>query len=142
MFDEIDHTRVSSMQTLTHGKGKSRKDPSVTRVGAFLRRYSLDELPQLLYVLKGEMSIVGPRPLTDSDFDLLPATDFFACLLCTREMLHPGLTGLWQISGRSDLSLQQMIMLDHYYAEKQSLAFDVEILAHTIPAVFTARGAF
>jgi lipopolysaccharide/colanic/teichoic acid biosynthesis glycosyltransferase len=57
-------------------------------------------------------------------------------------MLHPGLTGLWQISGRSDLSLQQMIMLDHYYAEKQSLAFDVEILAHTIPAVFTARGAF
>jgi lipopolysaccharide/colanic/teichoic acid biosynthesis glycosyltransferase len=119
---------------------KSPGDPRITRVGRIIRKYSLDELPQLFNVLVGEMSLVGPRPLPLADFDKLPAA--LASLLEMRAVVKPGLTGLWQISGRSGLNFQQMVTLDLYYAENQSFLFDLEILCETIPAVISGRGAY
>ncbi len=115
---------------------KIRDDPRVTRVGALLRRLSLDEIPQLLNVLRGEMSLVGPRPLPRRDFEQLEEWH--------RKRYHvlPGMTGLWQISGRSSLSFDDLVRLDFYYLENWSIWLDVAILAKTIPAVLAARGAY
>jgi lipopolysaccharide/colanic/teichoic acid biosynthesis glycosyltransferase len=113
---------------------KLRDDPRVTRVGRLLRRLSLDELPQLVNVLRGEMSLVGPRPLplTDSGYTG-PAR--------ARLSVPPGLTGLWQISGRSTLPWEEMVRLDLHYVEHRSIGMDLAILVRTVPAVLTARGA-
>ena len=115
---------------------KIREDPRVTRIGGFLRRYSLDELPQLINVLRGEMSLVGPRPLPVRDYELLDAVQR------KRYLVLPGMTGLWQISGRSDLSFDELIRLDFYYIETWSIWLDFVILARTIPVVLARRGAF
>ncbi|MBB2902012.1 exopolysaccharide biosynthesis polyprenyl glycosylphosphotransferase [Kineococcus radiotolerans] len=115
---------------------KMRRDPRVTRVGHVLRRYSLDELPQLLNVVGGSMSLVGPRPP-------LPAeVAAYGEDLRRRLLVKPGLTGLWQVSGRSDLDLEESTRLDLQYVENWSPAFDVMILAKTAQAVFTGRGAY
>jgi lipopolysaccharide/colanic/teichoic acid biosynthesis glycosyltransferase len=115
---------------------KMRRDPRITRLGRLLRRSSLDELPQLLNVLRGEMSLVGPRPLpVDEAAHLSPA-------LQRRHAVRPGLTGLWQVSGRNDLPFERMMELDLAYVERASLGLDLWILARTIPAVLTGRGAF
>ncbi|MER5178813.1 sugar transferase [Streptomyces sp. NPDC002896] len=113
---------------------KVRDDPRVTRIGRLLRRLSLDELPQLINVLRGEMSLVGPRPLplTDSGY-VGPAR--------ARLSVPPGLTGLWQVSGRSELTWEDMVRLDLHYVKHRSIGLDLVILARTIPAVVTARGA-
>jgi lipopolysaccharide/colanic/teichoic acid biosynthesis glycosyltransferase len=113
---------------------KIRNDPRITPVGKLLRRLSLDELPQLVNVLSGEMSLVGPRPLPLSDSRYTgPAR--------ARLFLPPGLTGLWQVSGRSELSWEEMVRLDLHYVQHRSLRMDLTILAQTAPAVLTARGA-
>jgi lipopolysaccharide/colanic/teichoic acid biosynthesis glycosyltransferase len=113
-----------------------RDDPRVTRVGRFLRRYSLDELPQLFNVLRGEMSLVGPRPpLPVEVIDYLPAES-------RRLLLKPGITGPWQVGGRSDLSWEQGIALDLYYVENWSLLDDVSIILRTVSAVLLRRGAY
>jgi exopolysaccharide biosynthesis polyprenyl glycosylphosphotransferase len=116
---------------------KIREDPRVTRVGRFLRRYSLDELPQLFNVLKGEMSLVGPRPL------IFPETDALDEHWHLRRLeLRPGLTGPWQIYGRSQSPFQEMVRFDYQYVAGWSLARDIEILFATLPAVFSGRGAY
>jgi lipopolysaccharide/colanic/teichoic acid biosynthesis glycosyltransferase len=115
---------------------KIREDPRVTRVGRFLRRFSLDEIPQVVNVVKGEMSLVGPRPLPLRDYQLLE--DWHRA----RYRVLPGMTGLWQISGRSGLSFDDLVRLDFTYIENWSVWLDVTIIAKTIPAVVTRRGAY
>ena len=115
---------------------KIRRDPRVTRVGALLRRFSLDEIPQVLNVLRGEMSLVGPRPLPLRDYERLE--DWHR----KRYLVLPGMTGLWQIAGRSELSFDDLVRLDFYYLENWSLWMDVTVLLKTIPAVLRARGAY
>jgi lipopolysaccharide/colanic/teichoic acid biosynthesis glycosyltransferase len=110
-------------------------DARVTRFGAFLRRTSLDELPQLWNVLRGDMSLVGPRPPIPYEVEHYPPHWF------TRFAVKPGLTGLWQVSGRSEVSLEAMIELDAEYVERRSLWLNVWIILRTVPAVLTARGA-
>ena len=115
---------------------KIREDPRVTRVGWLLRRFSLDEIPQLVNVLKGEMSLVGPRPLPLRDYRLLE--DWHRA----RYSVLPGMTGLWQISGRSGLTFDDLVRLDFTYLENWSIWLDITIIARTIPAVLTRRGAY
>jgi lipopolysaccharide/colanic/teichoic acid biosynthesis glycosyltransferase len=115
---------------------KIRRDPRVTRVGSLLRRFSIDELPQLLNVLRGEMSLVGPRPLPLRDYELLDD------LHKKRYLVLPGMTGLWQVSGRADLSFNDLVRLDFYYVETWSIWLDLTILARTIPVVLSRRGAY
>jgi exopolysaccharide biosynthesis polyprenyl glycosylphosphotransferase len=116
---------------------KIRRDPRVTRVGRLLRRFSLDELPQLFNVLRGEMSLVGPRPL------IFPETDALHEDWHMRRLeLRPGLTGPWQIYGRSQSPFQEMVRFDYQYVAGWSLARDIEILLATIPAVLSGRGAY
>ena len=115
---------------------KIREDPRLTRVGRVLRRLSLDELPQVLNVLGGEMSLVGPRPLPVRDYQLLEAWHR------KRYNVLPGITGLWQISGRSSLTFDDLVRLDFYYIENWSIWLDISILVKTLLAVFTRRGAY
>ncbi len=121
---------------------KIRNDPRVTRVGRFIRKYSIDEFPQLLNVLKGEMSLVGPRPLPVKDYEHVVQEDHLEGYIDQRAQVKPGMTGLWQVSGRSDLGFREMVLLDLYYIENQSLLYDVEILAQTIPVVLFGKGAY
>jgi exopolysaccharide biosynthesis polyprenyl glycosylphosphotransferase len=115
---------------------KIRDDPRVTVIGAILRRLSLDEIPQVLNVLRGEMSLVGPRPLRIRDYRRLDEWHR------KRNLVLPGMTGLWQISGRSALQFDDLVRLDFYYIENWSLWLDISILAKTLPAVLTRRGAY
>ena len=115
---------------------KIRDDPRRTKVGRFLRRYSLDELPQLLNVILGQMSLVGPRPLPQRDFDRLEEWHK------KRYLVLPGVTGLWQVSGRSELDFDDLVRLDFLYLERWSIGLDLSILIKTIPAVILRRGAF
>jgi lipopolysaccharide/colanic/teichoic acid biosynthesis glycosyltransferase len=110
-------------------------DPRVTAVGRLLRRTSLDELPQLLNVLRGEMSLVGPRPLPLEEHARVP--DWAAA----RSAVRPGVTGLWQVRGRAALGFTAMLELDCEYVSSASLRLDLTILARTVPAVLAARGA-
>jgi exopolysaccharide biosynthesis polyprenyl glycosylphosphotransferase len=115
---------------------KIRNDPRITRVGRFLRRWSLDELPQLFNVLRGEMSLVGPRPLPQRDYARLE--DWHR----KRYLVLPGMTGLWQVSGRSELDFDELVRLDFLYLERWSVFLDLTIILKTIPAVIRARGAW
>ena len=115
---------------------KIRNDPRLTSVGRLLRRFSIDELPQLVNVLRGEMSLVGPRPLPVRDFERLEEWHK------KRYLVLPGITGLWQISGRSELDFDDLVRLDFLYLERWSVALDLSILLKTLPAVFSRRGAF
>ena len=114
---------------------KMRNDPRITRVGRLLRKTSLDEIPQLWNVVRGEMSLVGPRPALPSEIDAWTAD------LHHRLRVRPGLTGMWQISGRSDASFESYEHLDLYYTDNWSLARDLWIIARTISAVIAQRGA-
>jgi exopolysaccharide biosynthesis polyprenyl glycosylphosphotransferase len=129
----------ASLTSQNEGKGllfKVRDDPRVTRTGAWLRRWSLDELPQLLNVLKGDMSLVGPRPpLPD---EVARYTDYVR----RRLVVKPGITGLWQVSGRSDLPWEEAVRLDLRYVENWSLVLDLQILWKSMPAVFHGSGAY
>jgi lipopolysaccharide/colanic/teichoic acid biosynthesis glycosyltransferase len=113
-----------------------RQDPRVTRVGRLLRQFSLDELPQLINVLNGSMSLVGPRPPLPEEVERYQGE------VRRRLLVKPGLTGLWQVSGRSDLSWEESVRLDLYYVENWSLGFDFAIIARTVWAVLRRRGAY
>jgi exopolysaccharide biosynthesis polyprenyl glycosylphosphotransferase len=131
--------RQAVLEDLNEAEGpafKIRDDPRVTRVGRFLRRWSIDESPQLVNVLKGEMSLVGPRPL--------PVRDFLRMEEAHKGRLGavPGMTGYWQTSGRSDLSFEEMVRLDLYYIENWSLSFDLKIILKTLGAVVRREGAY
>jgi exopolysaccharide biosynthesis polyprenyl glycosylphosphotransferase len=115
---------------------KIRRDPRITRVGRFLRRFSLDELPQLLNVLAGEMSLVGPRPPLANEVEQYEDWEI------GRLRAMPGITGLWQVRGRSDVPFEQMVRLDLHYVRNWSFALDLEILLRTIPAILSRRGAY
>ena len=115
---------------------KMREDPRVTRVGRLLRRYSIDELPQLLHVVLGQMALVGPRPP-------LPAeTALYEPDVHRRFAVKPGVTGLWQVSGRSDLAWEEAVRLDLRYVDNWSLALDLQIVARTVRAVLRHAGAY
>lgn len=122
------------MNELTYPDFKIHDDPRMTRVGRFLRRSSLDELPQVLNILRGEMSLVGPRPTSF-------ASSTYQTWHTARLELQPGLTGLWQVSGRNDLDFDDRVRLDIAYCRNRSLWLDLRILARTVGAVVTARGA-
>ena len=115
---------------------KMQEDPRRTRIGRFIRKFSLDELPQLWNVLKGEMSLVGPRPPIPSEVDEYDETAF------KRLEIKPGITGLWQVSGRSDLTFDEMLKLDIYYMWNWSLSNDLKVLLRTIPVVVSGEGAY
>lgn len=115
---------------------KLRNDPRVTRIGRFLRATSLDELPQLLNVLRGEMSLVGPRPVIQSELDR-----FYGAAAMHYMSVRPGITGLWQVSGRSDTSYAQRVALDMAYVSRLSIWQDIRILLRTPLAVLSRRGA-
>lgn len=115
---------------------KIRRDPRITNLGARLRHSSLDELPQLVNVLKGDMSLVGPRPLLTNE------VEYGDWRQIHRISVKPGITGLWQVSGRSELDFEDWIALDHEYIAKRSYWFDLKMLLMTIPAVLSGRGAY
>jgi exopolysaccharide biosynthesis polyprenyl glycosylphosphotransferase len=127
-----DHNRHGTDHVLF----KAENDPRVTRVGRRLRRFSLDELPQLINVVRGEMSLVGPRPPLQSEVDRYEQD------VHRRFVVRPGMTGLWQVSGRSNLSWEDSVRLDLYYVDNWSLTQDLLILARTATAVVSARGAY
>ncbi|MGB9605653.1 MAG: sugar transferase, partial [Bryobacteraceae bacterium] len=128
--------RLAPLNEATGPLFKIRDDPRVTRVGRILRRTSLDELPQVFNILAGEMSWVGPRPGTPAE-----VAQYEPWHRKRLEVL-PGLTGFWQVSGRSDLTFDEMVRLDLYYIENWNLWLDLVILLRTIPAVISGRGAY
>jgi exopolysaccharide biosynthesis polyprenyl glycosylphosphotransferase len=133
------HEERARLAALNESDGplfKLRSDPRVTRVGAFLRRYSLDEIPQLLNVLAGTMSLVGPRPPLPSEVDV------YDDHVHRRLLVKPGMTGLWQVSGRADLPWEESVRLDLYYVENWSVALDLQILWKTLFAVLRPTGAY
>ena len=137
-------TNASDLQQTLESKNQAKGgvlfklkiDPRCTRIGRFLRHYSLDELPQLINVIKGEMSIVGPRPLALRDASQLPSNVLF------RHDVLPGITGLWQINGRSSLDVEQLYHWDSMYIQKWSLVLDTHILLKTISVVINGNGSY
>ena len=128
--------RLAEIEARDHVLFKNHDDPRVTRPGRFIRRFSLDELPQLWNVVRGEMSLVGPRPPLQSEVDQYEDD------MLRRLNVLPGMTGLWQVSGRSDLSWEDTVRLDLYYVDNWSMIQDVLILARTVSAVLASRGAY
>ncbi len=120
---------------------KMRRDPRVTRVGRFIRKFSLDEFPQFLNVLRGDMNLVGPRPLPIEDLEGIENDPEVAYWFELRHKVPPGITGLWQVRGRSQLGFQEMVQLDIYYIQNWSPWLDLKILLLTLPAVLKGRGA-
>lgn len=132
--DELKET-YAHLNELTWPDFKISDDPRITRIGRFLRKTSLDELPQIYNVLKGEMSLVGPRP---TSFDV----SAYSLWHTERLEVLPGITGLWQISGRSDVDFNERLRLDIEYIENQSFLLDLKILLYTVIVLFNQRGAY
>ena len=137
--------RIDGVKSLNDTKGaffKAKNDPRVTRAGKYLRRFSLDEFPQFLNVLRGEMSVVGPRPLALTTGEIEALERDFGETAKKRANLLPGITGLWQVSGRSDVSSEQRFALDLYYIEHWSLGMDLEIILKTPYVMAFGKGAY
>ena len=139
--------RMFKLRTMRHGVhddvlpwteigGKPPYDPRITRVGLWLRRWSIDELPQLLNVVRGDMSLVGPRPEDSDVFATFPPEHF------VRLTVKPGLTGPMQVGGRGELGLNERFHMERDYVERATLAYDLRLLAETVPAVVSGRGAY
>ena len=116
---------------------KLKNDPRITPIGSFLRKTSLDEFPQFWNVLKGDLSVVGPRPVIQDEI-----VKYYGDKAAKVLSIRPGLTGLWQVSGRSNTSYDVRVLLDEEYINKQSLALDIKLVLKTIPAMLTSRGAY
>ncbi len=134
--------RLAALRSAQGGFFKLKEDPRVTRVGRWLRRFSLDEFPQFLNVLRGEMSVVGPRPLAVSTGEMEELIAEFGPTAKKRVNIFPGITGLWQVSGRSDIASDQRFALDMYYIEHWSLGLDLQIILRTVPALLFGKGAY
>ncbi len=128
---------IMHMNEKQGGAFKIRHDPRLTRVGKFIRKYSLDELPQLFNVLKGDLSLVGPRAMAPYDVNRFDKVEYYI-----RFAVPQGCTGLWQVSGRSNLTFDEWMRLDIYYVENISLELDMKILLRTIPAILKGDGAY
>ena len=115
---------------------KLRNDPRVSRLGKIVRALSLDELPQMINILNGDMSVVGPRPIVIAE---IPK---YGPYYCYYRSAKPGLTGLWQVSGRNDVSYAERVQFDREYTQQASFLFDLKIMALTIPAVLGAKGSY
>ncbi len=138
MYRDADQ-RLADLQAQNEASGplfKMKNDPRVTPVGKWLRKFSLDEFPQLINVLKGEMSLVGPRPPLPLEVERYTRHDW------RRLEVTPGMTGLWQVSGRSSLTFDEMVRLDLFYIENWSVGLDIQLILRTLPAVLFARGAY
>jgi lipopolysaccharide/colanic/teichoic acid biosynthesis glycosyltransferase len=137
MYTDWEHTVESDAVRDQFVVGvKPENDPRVTRVGRFLRRYSLDELPQLVNVLKRDMSLVGPRMITEEE------TSFYDRWKMNLLTVRPGITGLWQVSGRANLSYEEKVQLDMYYIRNYSIWLDLQVLYRTISVVLKGHGAY
>lgn len=130
-YNECEMTQMKRRQEEKH-----IGDPRITRVGRYLRKFSLDELPQLINVLRGEMSLVGPRPVVSAELERYGVNAHFY------KLLVPGITGLWQVSGRNDVSYEQRVQLDVQYCSEWSAWLDISIMLRTIPAVVKGKGAY
>lgn len=130
-YDECEKTQLKRRQDHKH-----TVDPRITGVGSFLRKSSLDELPQIFNILKGDMSLIGPRPV------ILDELRRYGHYVPLYEMMYPGLTGLWQVSGRNDVSYDERVQMDVFYCRKWSLYLDLVIIMRTIPAVLKGNGAY
>ena len=139
MHDRADElvAQLEEFNESGHGLFKMKEDPRTTGIGKLLRRFSLDELPQLINVLRGDMSIIGPRPLPRRDFE-----GYYENWHYSRHEGIPGITCLWQVSGRSDLDFHNMCILDVYYLRNRNWALNLKILFRTVQAVLFARGAY
>lgn len=115
---------------------KLRQDPRVTRLGTLVRKYSIDEFPQLVNIVRGDMAIVGPRPIISAEIEKYGPHFADYCAV------KPGLTGLWQVSGRNGVSYHRRVLLDRFYVSRKSVLLDMRILARTVPAVIGARGSY
>jgi exopolysaccharide biosynthesis polyprenyl glycosylphosphotransferase len=133
------HEEISELAHLNEAEGhffKLRDDPRVTRTGRFLRRWSIDEFPQLWNVLRGDMSLVGPRPPLPEEVEKYEPWHL------RRLRVRPGVTGVWQVSGRSDVPFDEAVRMDVFYIENWSLGYDLYLLAKTVKAVVSLRGAW
>lgn len=138
MFIDADK-RLAELRKYNEADGpifKIKKDPRITTVGRFIRRFSIDELPQIINVLRGELSLVGPRPPLQQEVKQYGEWEM------KRMNVKQGITGLWQISGRSELSFEEMARLDLYYIQNWSIEMDIKIILKTIPTVLFGRGAY
>jgi lipopolysaccharide/colanic/teichoic acid biosynthesis glycosyltransferase len=138
----MDRTHVAHANEKQGHIFKIKRDPRVTPVGRFIRRYSLDELPQLINVLLGEMSLVGPRPLPAGDLGPDGMSREFADWSEGRSAVYPGITGLWQVNGRSELPFEEMVRLDLQYIREWSLLLDIKIILATPGLVVRGVGAY
>lgn len=139
MVTNAEDLRTELLSQAHDGQGvlfKLKNDPRVTPVGRFIRRFSIDELPQLFNVIKGDMSLVGPRPALEAEVAQ------YKTHVLRRLDVRPGITGLWQVSGRSDLSWDDAVRLDLYYVDNWSFLQDLTILIRTVKAVFSSSGAY
>lgn len=134
LFDLLDKNEELRFEYAKSHKLKA--DPRVTRIGRFLRRTSLDELPQLINVLRGEMSVVGPRPIVDME---VPKYGNYSVELFS---VRPGITGLWQVSGRSDTTYEERVFFDTTYIRNKSFGLNLHIILLTIPAIIRQKGAY
>ncbi len=129
-------SEVESRNEAAYPLNKDTPDPRITPVGRIIRKLSLDELPQLFNVLRGDMSLVGPRPIVEAEVPL------YGQQFAYYDLFRPGITGLWQVSGRSDVDFDRRVIFDREYASEWSCLLDLKILTMTIPAVVTMRGAY
>jgi exopolysaccharide biosynthesis polyprenyl glycosylphosphotransferase len=144
MVPQADKTQAElyKYNETTGGLFMMENDPRITKIGKIIRKYSIDELPQLFNVLKGDMSIVGPRPLSLADINNITTANSMRGYYTLRAKAKPGITGLWQISGRREVQFREMVLLDLYYIENQSILFDMEIILETVPVVLFGKGAY
>jgi len=132
----VKHHEIHQHNEQAYPLNKETPDPRITPVGRIIRKLSLDELPQLFNVLKGDMSLVGPRPIVEAEIPL------YGQEFAYYDLFKPGITGLWQVSGRSDIGYERRVLFDREYASNWTCALDFKILTRTIPAVITMRGAY